>query len=322
MDSTVLIHIGLSVDKNMFQRCPFSNDQLNALAPTLVARAATTTATSKSGALNLLPLPTFKSAAGSGSGGGGGGSKNLEISDVNTISADMFNVTGNDTNAIRPTGLNLKNILTVPDLNRVYSIEDAQCYFDTITDQIEIQNRKDILAKQNAPVRTTKKTATAAKAAAAAAAAAPPPPQTSVAASFSRPDMSQPQTSWYERSVIKPTAETTAADSSLESVSHGNGAVGNATPRSTQLQKEIDNAAYALVKGTGLEGRELYRCGFEDCTGTGSDPICFNVHLLKHTNADNQDKGFKCYHCSLYSKNIIGLKYHIKVSVHIPPPLL
>lgn len=41
-----------------------------------------------------------------------------------------------------------------------------------------------------------------------------------------------------------------------------------------------------------------------------NDIFVFNVHLLKH----NQSQiGFKCYHCTLVSKNIVGLKYHIKV---------
>lgn len=76
------------------------------------------------------------------------------------------------------------------------------------------------------------------------------------------------------------------------------------------LQEEKDVAAYTLVKGTGLEGEDLYRCSFENCNEKCSDIFLFNVHLLKH----NQSKtGFKCYHCSVTSKNIVGLKYHIKV---------
>lgn len=81
--------------------------------------------------------------------------------------------------------------------------------------------------------------------------------------------------------------------------------------RPSQLQDEIDKAAYALVKGTGLEGTDLYRCGMPECDGAGADAIYFNVHLLKHTYSGQ--KGYKCYHCSLMSKNIVGLKYHIKV---------
>lgn len=81
-----------------------------------------------------------------------------------------------------------------------------------------------------------------------------------------------------------------------------------ATTRPDLLQDEIDNAAYILVKGTGLEGRDLYRCS--NCDEKSGDVFIFNVHLLNHKNCTT---GFKCYHCNVVSKNIIGLKYHIKV---------
>lgn len=102
----------------------------------------------------------------------------------------------------------------------------------------------------------------------------------------------------------KPTKTTKDAIPSIENA---------VAPRTNQLQMEIDDAAYALVKGTGHEGTDLYRCGFPDCDGNGIDPIYFNVHLLKHTNPGENKNGFKCYHCDLLSKNIVGLKYHIKV---------
>lgn len=283
----------------MFQRCPYSNEHLNIMSPTLIVRQSASTNSSSGSTLNLLPLPTLKTSMLSSTiVKNSRGSKDLEISGVNTISADTFNVTGSDTSgASVSTGLNFNNILNVTDLNRLYSIEDAQSYFDTITEKIEIQNRRDAMA--NKIVRPAKKTMKVPAAASSASA------QIGVAA--------PPQTSWYERPAIKA-PESIDAATAAAIVSSGTSV--NATQRSTQLQKEIDSAAYALVKGTGLEGVDLYRCGFENCTGTGSDPICFNVHLLKHTNMENQDRGFKCYHCSLYSKNIIGLKYHIKVSTY------
>lgn len=80
--------------------------------------------------------------------------------------------------------------------------------------------------------------------------------------------------------------------------------------RTDLLQDEIDNAAYILVKGTGLEGRDLYRCSFPNCDEKCNDIFIFNVHLLNHNPSPN---GFKCFHCPVVSKNIVGLKYHIKV---------
>ncbi len=81
--------------------------------------------------------------------------------------------------------------------------------------------------------------------------------------------------------------------------------------RTDLLQDEIDNAAYVLVKGTGLEGKDLYRCCFKDCEERSSDIVVFNVHMIKHNQPVSV--GFKCYHCSLVAKTIASLKYHIKV---------
>lgn len=83
-------------------------------------------------------------------------------------------------------------------------------------------------------------------------------------------------------------------------------------PKWDSLLIEIDRAAYSLVKGTGLEGTDLYRCAVPQCQGTGTGPMNFNVHMMKHTTPEDQQNGYKCYHCPLLSKNIIGLKYHIK----------
>lgn len=52
----------------------------------------------------------------------------------------------------------------------------------------------------------------------------------------------------------------------------------------------------------------MYRCSM--CEEQSEDIFCFNVHLVKHTQSQ---VGFKCYHCNVTSKNIVGLKYHIKV---------
>lgn len=82
--------------------------------------------------------------------------------------------------------------------------------------------------------------------------------------------------------------------------------------RVDSLLQEIDQAAYALVKGTGLEGNDLYRCAVPSCDGSGNGPMHFNVHMMKHTTTEDIQNGYKCYHCPLLSKNIIGLKYHIK----------
>lgn len=73
----------------------------------------------------------------------------------------------------------------------------------------------------------------------------------------------------------------------------------SSTSRTELLQDEIDNAAYILVKGTGLEGKDLYRCSFADCEEQCSDTFMFNLHLLKHTQIE---AGFKCYHCNVVSK--------------------
>lgn len=81
--------------------------------------------------------------------------------------------------------------------------------------------------------------------------------------------------------------------------------------RTDLLRDEIDNAAYILVKGTGLEGRDLYRCSFADCDEHSDDIFYFNCHLeLEHSQSQS---GFKCYHCNVTSKTIVDLTYHIMV---------
>lgn len=84
------------------------------------------------------------------------------------------------------------------------------------------------------------------------------------------------------------------------------------TTRPDLLQDDIDIAANFLVKGTGLEARDLYRCSFVNCEKRFDDDGLYTFY--EHLRGHNQFQiGFKCFHCSTVSKNIVGLKYHVKV---------
>lgn len=71
------------------------------------------------------------------------------------------------------------------------------------------------------------------------------------------------------------------------------------------LQDDIDAAADSILKGTGLHGADLYRCGFDDCQYSDADSANFKVHLTQHST-------HKCYHCSQVFSTPVQLKAHIK----------
>lgn len=73
----------------------------------------------------------------------------------------------------------------------------------------------------------------------------------------------------------------------------------------SSLQNEVDAAAKAILNGTGLDGKDLYRCGNEDCNGSVADTNTFNVHLQQHST-------FKCYHCKKTFAQPLGLVMHMK----------
>lgn len=75
------------------------------------------------------------------------------------------------------------------------------------------------------------------------------------------------------------------------------------------FQLEVDAAADMLLNGTGLEGNDLFRCGFENCVYSAIDAKTFNVHIVsQHSNAVK----YKCFHCKETFETLVQLKYHIK----------
>lgn len=74
------------------------------------------------------------------------------------------------------------------------------------------------------------------------------------------------------------------------------------------VQSEIDLAARSLVKGSGFDGTDLYRCGLSSCSLSFGDEQQFLQHLILHLNA----RGFACVHCGLRYEKAISLKNHIK----------
>lgn len=78
---------------------------------------------------------------------------------------------------------------------------------------------------------------------------------------------------------------------------------------SAPVLREIETAARALLKDTGLIGHQLFRCAEPDCTATADDQKAFNVHMMKHVQSSALD--YPCYHCNVRSKNILALSQHI-----------
>lgn len=83
------------------------------------------------------------------------------------------------------------------------------------------------------------------------------------------------------------------------------------------IQNEIDLAAKSLVKGTGVDNQELYRCGFDGCTWVISNghEADFVLHLNEHQQQDPANPSFKCFHCTTDFTKSIELRDHI-VSQH------
>lgn len=78
------------------------------------------------------------------------------------------------------------------------------------------------------------------------------------------------------------------------------------------IQDEIDKAAFALIKDTGLTGENLYRCAVNDCNTACSDHFIFNIHMIKHASEEKNFKSFKCFHCKEEIKSIALLTSHTK----------
>lgn len=233
-ESTLIFHLGQSVDNKLFQRCPFTDEQLSSMNPAVASNPnmLETTVTSD-------PIPATPNVSAPSIG--------INIASVTSISIESFANT-TETVVASNTGLMLSDVLSFKDLEKDYMTDDWDKYFETLsataTAEKTVPKRKSSVTQAKVEVADSKKASTS---------------------SVSRTDL---------------------------------------------LQDEIDNAAYILVKGTGLEGPDLYRCSFADCEEKSNDIFVFNIHLLKHNPSSS---GFKCYHCNVVSKNIVGLKYHIKV---------
>lgn len=83
------------------------------------------------------------------------------------------------------------------------------------------------------------------------------------------------------------------------------------------LQSEIDDAAYILVRHTGLQGCELYRCSLATCNEKIDNLSSFEAHLRKHLKHKTSAMELKCYHClgedtAFTAENIDGLTRHIQ----------
>lgn len=233
VESTLIFHLGQTVDNKLFQRCPFTDEQLSHMNPAVASNASMIETTAASD-----PIPSTSNVSAPSIG--------INIASVTSISHESF-ASASETVVASNTGLMLSDVLSYKDLEKDYMAEDWDKYFEKLsaaTAQQSVPKRKSSVTQARAEPLESKKASTS---------------------SASRTDL---------------------------------------------LQDEIDNAAYILVKGTGLEGRDLYRCSFPDCEEKCNDIFVFNIHLLKHNQSQT---GFKCYHCNVVSKNIVGLKYHIKV---------
>lgn len=73
----------------------------------------------------------------------------------------------------------------------------------------------------------------------------------------------------------------------------------------SSIQAEVDAAAEVILKGTGLEGSDLYRCAFENCNVSCATDKLFGAHLSQHT-------VFKCFHCNKSFGKALELYYHIQ----------
>lgn len=107
-----------------------------------------------------------------------------------------------------------------------------------------------------------------------------------------------------------PTKSNLTASTSTEnpkSVLYKNSDQTNISSTNKSIQDEIDQSAQSLLKGSGLDGEQLYRCGSENCSFSGIDANVFNVHLLQH-----KEKTYICYHCRETFDKPVSLKTHIK----------
>lgn len=259
----------------MFHRCPYSAKQLNFMSPELTAIVNNMDST-----LSEPQTPPI-------------GLREAGILKFDAIiESDVRN---------EASSCLLKNVVNISDLSKMHNIISYELYYRSLDSVVGVPASKQQPSPPT-PAPITNQTTTSlfvisnvsggvANVSVAPAVVAPITTPT-LAPVPSKPSFTK---STKTKDANKPSTETPVA------------------PRTTQLQMEIDDAAYALVKGTGHEGTDLYRCGFPNCDGNGVDPIYFNVHLLRHTNPGENKNGFKCYHCDLLSKNIVGLKYHIKV---------
>lgn len=78
------------------------------------------------------------------------------------------------------------------------------------------------------------------------------------------------------------------------------------------IQSEIDLAARSLVKGTGFDGTDLYRCGISGCTTSFENDNEFTKHFLMRHSGAGSTQFYPCFHCGLRYDKPITLRKHIK----------
>lgn len=118
--------------------------------------------------------------------------------------------------------------------------------------------------------------------------------------------LEQPSTS-AAKSAVQPQADTVPETISVISSPGKMYAISEKAGATFQL--EVDAAAALLLNGTGLEGNDLFRCGYDGCTYSANDAKIFNVHIVsQHSNTVK----YKCFHCKKTFETAVQLKYHIK----------
>lgn len=189
MESTLIFHLGQSVDNKLFQRCPFTDEQISHMSPSIESNSNAV----ETGVVSVS-IPTTPPISHSAS-------TEFEIASVTSISSESFSNV--EPVASSSTGLIFSDMLSYKDLEKEYLSEDWDKYFESLL-----------------PAR---------------------PPQ---------PSTSKRKSSTTQAKVELPESKKVTTTT---------------TSRTDLLQEEIDAAAYVLVKGTGLEGQDLYRCSFANC---------------------------------------------------------
>lgn len=262
LDETVLAYVGNTVNKQLFTRCDFNEEELSQVSIEHL--------TQMSAELNS----TASTAATA--------SHTLEIVGVNSISKESFNATSADSLISDVTGQTIS-------FDHILNIADVEAYF--FKHELNEPWRRYLSNPPKVNKTAVKKIA--------AIAAKPAIVPVRVVAVNGIPCAGSSATTATEPLNATPAPSTSTAAATVPAT----------MGRHNELvQQEIDNAAFALVRDTGLEGRDLYRCADVGCSATAIDQKEFNVHLMKH--AANVD--FPCQHCDERPPNIIGLLLHLR----------